>query len=63
MIFKRTNHIKIPFAGPPGLEPGKAVLETAVIPFHYSPMHPIIHFFLLYRNRNTAYIANEKWDK
>jgi len=26
-------------------------------------MHPIIHFFLLYRNRNTAYIANEKWDK
>ena len=25
-------------AGLPGLEPGKAVLETAVIPFHHSPI-------------------------
>ena len=24
-------------AGPPGVEPGKAVLETAVIPFHHRP--------------------------
>ena len=26
-------------AGPPGVEPGKAVLETAVIPFHHRPKY------------------------
>ena len=26
------------FAGMPGFEPGKAVLETAVIPFHHIPI-------------------------
>jgi hypothetical protein len=41
-------------AGPPGFEPGKAVLETAVIPFHYSPMNPIIHFFPYSRKREVS---------
>jgi hypothetical protein len=34
------------FAGVPGLEPEKAVLETAVIPFHHTP-----RFYKLYWKR------------
>lgn len=29
-------------AGPPGVEPGKAVLETAVIPFHHRPKFELV---------------------
>lgn len=37
-IFKSNSLYSIPsYAGPPGVEPGKAVLETAVIPFHHRP--------------------------
>ena len=38
MTFRTRNPDPFQFAGLPGLEPGKNVLETFVIPFHYSPM-------------------------
>ena len=38
MRYCTTNSYKLILAGVPGLEPGMAVLETVVIPLHYTPI-------------------------
>ncbi|KKU04341.1 MAG: hypothetical protein UX08_C0029G0010 [Candidatus Collierbacteria bacterium GW2011_GWB1_45_35] len=38
MRYCTTNSYKLILAGVPGLEPGMTVLETVVIPLHYTPI-------------------------
>jgi hypothetical protein len=62
-IFNRFGAlIHFQSAGPPGLEPGTAVLETAVLPLNYRPLEHSLRTFgrtlqsrvLAYNNDNTV---------
>ena len=45
---RRLKRMRAKRAGSPGFEPGRAVLETAMIPFHHEPIWQLYQFWSLW---------------